>query len=912
MSSSTASEVSWLVPRASASDIDGRAHLVQFYEREGFLLEEVTRFIGTGLGAGDAVVVIATKAHLDSLEDALDARGFRVAVARAQGRYVPLDAGELLTRFMVGGMADPTRFAEVVGGPIARAAERHAHVRAFGEMVALLWAEGKREAALHLEELWNELARTLPLSLLCAYPLSAFGHERDATRLLEICGEHSHVIPAESYTAMVSAEERLRAIIQLQQKASAFEAESAERARLAAIVESSDDAIVGKTLDGIITSWNGGAERLFGYAAEEMIGQPISRLMPDDCQEDFATILAAIRHGDRVEHYETQRLRKDGQRVHVSLTVSPIRDGAGTVIGASKIARDVTERKRAEAALREHRAMVDTINQVGRAFSAELELEKLLQAVTDAATILTGAKFGAFFYNATDDQGGHYVLHTLSGAPREAFEKFGAPRNTALFAPTFTGESVVRLDDVRKDPRYGENAPHHGMPHGHLPVTSYLAVPIVSRSAGVLGGLFLGHPEAGVFTEDSERVVVGLAGQAAVAIDNARLYDAERRSRGEAEAANRAKDEFLAMLGHELRNPLSAVRNAAVTARLDPARRERALDIMCRGTDQLGRLIDDLLDVARITQGRITLRRQRVRLASIVARAVETTQQLIEERAHGLSVSSSPDEVQVNADPTRLEQVIVNLITNAAKYTEPGGRIDVRVEHDGGDAVLRVRDNGAGIEPEMLPRVFDLFAQADHGLDRAHGGLGIGLTVVRQLVELHGGRVEARSDGLGKGAEFLVCLPALSPAPEQAVPAAPREEGGRHGCTRVLVVEDNLDAAESLTMLLEVLGHRVRTVHDGATALDLARANLPDVMLVDIGLPGMDGYEVARRVRQDPRLRPLVLVALTGYGREEDKRQALAAGFDYHLTKPVEPDALNGLVTTLGRSAAQRAPSPLH
>jgi PAS domain S-box-containing protein len=900
--SSLAPDASAIVAGTRLVGIDDRAHLVQFYDRDAFLLEEVTRFIEAGLGAGDAVVVIATKPHLDGLEEGLKVRCVDVAVAREQGRYAPLDAGEILARFMVDGSPDRTRFVDVVGSAIARAAKRFAHVRAFGELVTLLWAEGKREAALRLEELWNDLARTLPFSLLCAYPLAAFGHEGDGTPLLEICGQHSHVIPAESYTALPTADQRLGAIVRLQQKANALEAESAERARLAAIVESSDDAIIGKTLDGIITSWNPGAQRLFGYTAEEMIGRPISWIMPADCQDDFSTILEAIRRGERVEHYETKRRRKDGESIHVSLTVSPIRDGTGRIIGASKIARDVTERKRAEEALHHSREILDAINRVGQALSAELEPDKVIQAVTDAATSLTGAKFGAFFYNATGDQGSHYLLHALSGAPREAFEKFGAPRNTALFAATFAGERVVRLDDVKTDPRYGKNAPHHGMPHGHLPVTSYLAVPIVGRSGKVFAGLFLGHPEAGVFSEASEHVVAGLAAQAAIAIENARLYDAERHSRGEAEAANRAKDEFLAMLGHELRNPLSAVRNAVVTARFDPSRRERALDIVRRGTDQLGRLIDDLLDVARITQGRITLRTQRVRLASVVARAVETTQQLVEERAHRLSLLVLEDEMQVEADPTRLEQVIVNLITNAAKYTEPGGTIEVMVERHGGDAVLRVRDNGAGIAPDTLRQIFDLFTQADRGLDRAHGGLGIGLTVVRQLVELHGGRVEARSDGLGKGAEFVVHLPALSQAHEQAAPTAAQQQTFRYGCARVLVVEDNPDAAEGLVMLLEMLGHSVRAVHDGATALDLACVDMPDVMLVDIGLPGIDGYEVARRIRQDARLRHLALVALSGYGREEEKRRAIAAGFDYHLTKPVEPEALSRLVTALARS----------
>jgi two-component system CheB/CheR fusion protein len=412
-----------------------------------------------------------------------------------------------------------------------------------------------------------------------------------------------------------------------------------------------------------------------------------------------------------------------------------------------------------------------------------------------------------------------------------------------------------------------------------------------------------------VFTEDAERLLTGCAAQAAVAIDNARLYAAERRARGDAEGANRAKDVFLAMLGHELRNPLSAVRNAVVTARLDPTRRDRALDIACRGADQLGRLVDDLLDVARITQGRIRLRTQRLSLATLVERAVEATRPLIEERAHMISLSLPGVEIQVDGDATRLEQLIGNLLANAAKYTDPGGRVTVTVTREGDEAVLRVRDNGIGIAPDMLPRVFDLFAQADRALDRAEGGLGIGLTVVKRLVELHGGQVEVRSDGLERGAEFVVRLPAARVARAGLAPT-PSADGSRPARARILIVEDNRDAAESLTMLLELLGHHVRAVHDGATALEVGAANVPDVMLVDIGLPGMDGYELARRVRGHPALEKVVLVALTGYGRDEDRRQALTAGFDHHLVKPIDPSILQDLVGGLPTHDA--ATRPLH
>jgi PAS domain S-box-containing protein len=668
------------------------------------------------------------------------------------------------------------------------------------------------------------------------------------------------------------------------------------RARLAAIVESSDDAIVGKDLRGIVTSWNTGAQRIFGYRPEEMIGQSILRIVPPDRAHDVTRILAAIGRGERVEHFESERVRKDGQRINVSLTVSPIRDSTGRIIGASKIARDITAEKRAERARQRMLRELSTLYAVGQTVAAELDRDRVLQTITDAATDLSGAQFGAFFYNVVDQAGARYVLHTVSGLQREAFEDLGLPRNTALVAPTFTGAGVVRVGDVRSDPRYGQNPPHHDTPAGHAPVVSYLAVPVCSRSGEVFGGLFLGHPEAGVFSEESERVVVALAAQAAIALDNARLYAAEQHARTAAEEANRAKDQFLAMLGHELRNPLAAVRNAITTAALDPARARRALEIARHGTDQLTRLIEDLLDVTRLTQGRITLRREVVSLTDIVERAIEAIHPLFEERSIALTVSLPPRDVRLNGDAARLEQIIGNLLANAAKYTEPGGRVTVTLERDDRHAVLRVRDTGIGIGAELLPRIFDLFVQAEQALDRARGGLGIGLTLVKRLVELHDGSVEAHSPGVGLGSEFVIKVPAAT-RDSAAAPAAqpPATAGGATG-TRVLIVEDNADAGESLMMLLELLGLRVRVARDADTALEAARAYPPDVMLIDIGLPGMNGYELAHSIRQDDTLRHIRLIALTGYGQEEDRQRALAAGFDYHLVKPVDLEKVERLV----------------
>ena len=379
----------------------------------------------------------------------------------------------------------------------------------------------------------------------------------------------------------------------------------------------------------------------------------------------------------------------------------------------------------------------------------------------------------------------------------------------------------------------------------------------------------------------------------------------------ELKANSRAKDEFLAMLGHELRNPLSAVRNAVATAAVDDARRPRALAIAERQMQRLGLLIDDLLDVARVTLGHITLKKEPTNLRDVVESALEGVRAAADERKHALRIRFAADPITVDADPGRLEQIVANLLTNAVKYTDPGGTIDVTTEHAGNEARIRVRDTGIGIAPEVLPRVFELFAQAERALDRSQGGLGVGLTIARNLAQLHGGTIEAKSDGLGRGAEFVVRIPAR-PALLDVRPAPPPAfaDGDGRG-SHILIVEDNPDVAESLQMVLELLGHEVRCAHDGLEGLMAARARRPDLMLIDIGLPGMDGYEVARSLRRDDDFRDVVLIALTGYGTDEDKARSSAAGYDHHLVKPINVEALRSIVGRV-RAVASDGPATAH
>jgi len=482
-------------------------------------------------------------------------------------------------------------------------------------------------------------------------------------------------------------------------------------ARYAAVIEDSEDAIITKTLEGIITTWNPGAGRLFGYSPQEVIGKPVTVLIPDSHLNEEPSILERLRRGERIEHYETVRRRKDGTLMNVSLTVSPIKNASGRVIGASKIARDITRQKRAEAALHE-----------------------------------------------TDQR----------------------------------------------------------------------------------------------------------------------------------------KDEFLATLAHELRNPLAPIRQAtliSMSASASEAQKRWSHEVITRQVRHMSLLLDDLLDISRITRGTLELRAEMTDLSQVIDAAVETSRPTIEAKLHQLSIDLPPEPVRFAADPLRLAQVLSNLLTNAAKYTDPRGTIRVRASADAANVEIAVTDSGIGLTQDALSAVFTMFSQVKSTQDRSEGGLGIGLALSKGVVELHGGTIQARSAGIGQGSEFIVRIPRRVVAtPAQKTPSTDSAPPARK--RRVLIADDNRDAAESLAMLLEMDGHTVTVVHDGRQALASIEASRPEVALLDIGMPEFDGYEVARRVRGDARNKPMLLIAVTGWGQESDKARASAAGFDLHFTKPAEPTQL--------------------
>jgi PAS domain S-box-containing protein len=603
--------------------------------------------------------------------------------------------------------------------------------------------------------------------------------------------------------------------------------------RLAAIVESSDDIIASTTLDGLLTSWNGGAERILGYSAEEVLGKHVSMLTPEEQVEDTETILSHMRRGEHVDHYQTKWQRKDGAIIDVSLTVSPIRDAEGRIVGTSKVGRDVTRQNDMQLISDRLAAIVESSDDI----IASKDLEGVITSWNGGAERVLGYK---------------------------AEEVIG--RHVSMIMPPELVEDMPRiLERIKRGERVDHYQTKRRRKDGTIIDVSLTVSPIRDGSGKIVGASKIGRDITQEKRNESERL------------------ESEQR-----------KDEFLAMLAHELRNPLSAISGAAqLLGRVESAEDLTwAREVVLRQVGNLGRLIDDLLDVSRISRGKISLRKDVVDLSPIVSSVVESVRPLMEERKHELTVALVNGGLRLKADSLRLEQVLINLLTNAAKYTDAGGKISIEARRRGDEISIVVRDNGTGIEPELLPRVFDLFAQGDRSIARSEGGLGIGLTVVRKLVEMHGGTVSAASEGVGHGSEFTIRLPALAESAEPQLPERPKSPSGTRPGSRVLVVDDSIDNAKTLARILKLLGHDVRTAHDGQEAIEVAQRLRPELVLLDLGLPGMDGYEVARWLRKEDCCKGATIVAVTGYGQPEDQRRTREAGFDDHFVKPINYDDL--------------------
>jgi PAS domain S-box-containing protein len=524
-----------------------------------------------------------------------------------------------------------------------------------------------------------------------------------------------------------------------------------KEALLAAIVRSSEDAVISKTLDGVITTWNEAAERMYGYTESEAIGQHITLIIPNERMDEETLIITKIKNGENVEHFETQRLTKKGDAVPVSLTISPIKDTDGRIIGASKIARDISRLKQAEEQLQRYADNLELLSEAGEVVNGSLNIDEILQKVTDVTTKLTGAAFGAFFYNKVDGNGESYMLFTLSGAPREAFEKFGMPRNTAVFGPTFAGQGIVRSDDITKDPRYGHNAPHYGKPKGHLPVVSYLAVPVITKSGDVLGGLFFGHPEPAKFTHEHEQLVSGVVNQAVVALDNAKLYE-------QIQHLNAKKDEFIGLASHELRTPITSLKGylQIFEKTIDETDKNKVfINKAVQQVNKLSGLISDLLDVSKIETGKLPLAFTVFDLKKLIEEVIELTQ--YSSKSHLIDFTTSENELMVSADRQRIEQVIINLISNAIKYSPDSNKVDISLSASSDHAHVSVKDFGMGISDENQQRIFSRFYRVDE-IGTHISGLGIGLYISHEIITRHKGTLTVNSEP-GKGSCFIFEIP---------------------------------------------------------------------------------------------------------------------------------------------------------
>jgi PAS domain S-box-containing protein len=618
---------------------------------------------------------------------------------------------------------------------------------------------------------------------------------------------------------------------------------------LASIVESSDDAIISKTLDGTIQSWNAAAERLFGYASSEAIGRHISLVIPPDRIAEEDHIIATLKAGTRIEHFETERVRKNGQRILVSLTVSPVKDEEGRVVGASKIARDISERKLAEAERQKFVTLVENSTD----FIGICDLEAVPIFVNRAGLQMVG-------------------LENMDEARRVNVRDFFFPEDQSRMMDEFF-PSVVAEGHAEVEVRFKH------FKTGQARWMDYKVLKLADQSGNTVA-----------FATVSQDVT-----------DRRQMEESLRRLAANLAEADRRKDEFLATLAHELRNPLAPLSNMLEilkrSANQDVTVR-RGLDTMERQVEQLVRLVDDLLDLSRITHNRIELRKRHIELASVLRQAVLAAQPLAETARHTIDVILPAEAIHLNADPVRLTQVFGNLLNNSCKYTPSGGKIRVHVARGGDEAIVTVTDSGIGIPADKLDTIFEMFTQVDSSLEQSQGGLGIGLTLVKRIVEMHSGTVTARSAGVDRGSTFEIRLPALRDADTIASPALDQPQTS-NAMYRILVVDDNQDSADSLAMLMELHGHDVYIAHDGQSALDSAERHRPDIVLLDIGLPVLNGHDVCRRIRQQQWGEAMVLIALTGWGQDEDRRRSQEAGFDGHLVKPVDHARLLALIASL-------------
>jgi PAS domain S-box-containing protein len=658
--------------------------------------------------------------------------------------------------------------------------------------------------------------------------------------------------------------------------------------RFRSLLDQTHDAIFVTEVAGErVADVNQAACRMLECTRQQLMGLSIREISPA-----LADLIAEARNGQVV----TSLCGRSGHRVPVEATVAIGGGAAGR--DAVIVARDVSERTRAEQAVERSRQGLARLAEASLSVMSRTDPEGLLQGLSEAALALTGARMTACGHGLLTGQPLLIGSARAPGVPVSPPGMLFQVIKGGVYMELLEGAESIRLTDeqLRAHPRWW------GLPERHAPIRGLLGARLLGRSGRSVGMILATDKEGGDFSEEDESLLKQLATVASLALQHV-------EARISLEEADRRKNQFLAVLSHELRNPLAPIRNSLyVLDRAEPGGEQarRAQAVIDRQVAHMTRLVDDLLDVTRISRGKIQLQRETLDFADVTRRAAEDHLSAFLASGVELEIASPESPVRINGDRTRVAQVMGNLLQNAWRFTPSGGRVSVSVEVDEtpGQAIARVRDTGAGIAPEMLPRLFEPFMQADTTLDRSKGGLGLGLALVKGLVEMHGGTVSVESEGLGRGAEFAVRFP-LEAA--QRVADAPRSLVPVGGARRVLVIEDNVDAAESLREVLEFGGHLVEVAHTGAAGIEGARAFRPDVILCDIGLPGMDGYDVARTIRSDPQLRDTTLVALTGYAAPDDVAKAREAGFDLHVAKPPSMQEIQQAVSL--RNPERRAAS---
>jgi signal transduction histidine kinase/ActR/RegA family two-component response regulator len=757
-------------------------HVVHFYEADASLSDALMGFIGDGLAAGEAGIVIATPEHRAELERRLLAAGIDLDAARAASAYVALDAAETLARLVVDGIPDPERFRELVGGEVARAARGGRRLRVFGEMVGLLLSNGHASATIRLEELWNELGQTHPFRLFCAYPLGALGRGL-AHPIVEVCARHSRVIPAGSRTA------------------------------------------------------------------------------------DAAT-------SERVGELEAQV--QDLRRLHeTSVRLTSLRD-----------------------------------------------VDAVLREVLQAAMAVPETGLGLLSLGDPERPGLRLGVH--AGLDEEFLRHVEAvPPGEGACGTAYTERRRVVVEDVEVDPIY---APHRDAAR-KAGFRSCHSTPLISRRGDTVGVLSLLFVEPHRPSDRETRLLDLYAQIAADSIENARLQQRlqqqledrrqslarEHTARADAEMANRMKDEFLATVSHELRTPLNAILGWAHILRggkLDETTIARGIEVIERNAQTQAQLIEDILDASRVITGSLRLNRGAVDLAAVINAAIESVRLGAEAKGLQLAVILDPAARYLTGDASRLQQVVWNLLANAIKFTASGGRVEARLDRVDGQARIKVTDTGEGVPAEFLPFIFDRFRQADSTITRRHGGLGLGLAIVRHLVELHSGTVQAESAGEGYGSSFIVWLPlAEHPASDRIAPASSDERRPALRGMQILLVDDDQDALDIMTLVLTEAGAAVRTAASATEAMALLRWIQPDVLVSDLAMPDEDGYSLIRNLRAIERVsgRETPAVALTAYVRVQDRARAVAAGFNVFVEKPVDPEELIAVLVGITESRAGRS-----